>query len=223
MASLLAVAAHGHGGMAATGRCWCWPGGRPTLTASPITDGPPPQAGRGRVAPDPDRATRPEARSAPGCRGGPGRATGRTGRPGFCWQIKQAGRGERLHSVQGRQRAGGIARATACKQSTCLRSPTATDRWSPRVQRAVTPAGLGRSCQGGATEVPSPEPRAALRRGGHRHLLAMPRALAQAMGMVGPPGGAPNLRWAGGPAGGPSGRPPAPRAPSHTVVGSKNV
>jgi hypothetical protein len=46
------------------GRCWCWPGGRPTLTTTPITNGPPQQTGHGRVAPILAGASRLEARSA---------------------------------------------------------------------------------------------------------------------------------------------------------------
>ncbi len=70
-------------------------------------------------------------------------------------------------------------------------------RWS--VRRAVTAAGVGRSCEGGATEVPPPTLVLLPRRSGHRHLLAMPRVLAQAMGMVGQPRGAASQRVAGRP------------------------
>jgi len=61
-------------------------------------------------------------------------------------------------------------------------------------RRAVTAGCVGRSCGGWCNRGASPEPRAAPRRSGHRHLLAMPRVLAQAMGMVGQPRGAPSRR-----------------------------
>jgi hypothetical protein len=54
------------------------------------------------------------------------------------------------------------------KPSACLRSPAAAGRWPLRVQPAVTPAGLGRSCQSGATEVAPRTSCCSLRRSGHR-------------------------------------------------------
>jgi hypothetical protein len=121
------------------------------------------------------------------------------------------------------------------------RSGSAAGRKSPSWRCTVTPAGVGRSCEGGATEMPPPNLVLLPRRSGHRHVLAMPRALAQAMGMVGQPRGAPSQRVSrqsipGGsrrgsqgpwrraaPAGGPSGKPPAPCSRSHTAVLSKNA
>jgi hypothetical protein len=58
-------------GMAATGRCWCWPGGRPTLTATPITDGPPQQTGRAEWRPILAAPVGAEARSVQATRGDP--------------------------------------------------------------------------------------------------------------------------------------------------------
>src|SRR6266545_4268604 len=116
-----------------------------------------------------------------------------------------------------------------------------------RVARAWTPAGRSVTTRwqppflwGGATEVPPPNLVLLPRRSGHRHLLAMPRALAHAVGWsaspevpiatrrrTAPPGDRMVVaaRLGGGrpPPGGPSGRPPAPRTPSDSAVWSKNA
>jgi hypothetical protein len=98
----------------------------------------------------------------------------------------------------------------------------------------------GAVLEGGATEVPPPNLVLLPRRSGHRHLLAMPRALAQAMGMVGQPRGSIAARqpadlqtdragvlqgpWRrAAPAGGPSGRPPAPCTPSDAAFGARTL
>jgi hypothetical protein len=128
--------------------------------------------------------------------------------------------------------------ATACKRSTCPRSPAAAGRWAPRVRCAVTPAAsavLVRVVQPRCLPRPSCCPSPQWPPTCWRCLRCWPRhgdgrpARGAPSGVGGQPSwverrGAPSRRGGGRPPpGGPSGRPPAPRTPSHTVVGSKNV